>query len=224
MLKSKTNVVNSFLRRNYRDTLVLLHHHNCMHSHSQGREFMWGWSFIVAQDMLQVLQTEEVLISTFQSLFLFNGVELNYHNIQGGDLNSRCAFVYALSLNFSGKLVVSAVLQSELTSMLSLLITWGMITEAGLRYNDVGTQILSVEERIEAPRRRTLRDGMSVPSTIAFHIVDAMFETICRITACQDAEDYSASAYKASKWHFGRVCVMFVWLVEVAARVCVFNH
>lgn len=40
--------------------------------------------FIVAQDMLQVVQTEEFLISTLpQSLFLFNGVELNYHNIRG---------------------------------------------------------------------------------------------------------------------------------------------
>lgn len=40
--------------------------------------------FIVAQDMLQVVQTEEFLISTLpQSLFLFNGIELNYHNIQG---------------------------------------------------------------------------------------------------------------------------------------------
>lgn len=47
--------------------------------------------------------------------------------------------------NFSGKLVVSAVLQSELSSMLSLLITWGLIAEAGLRYDGVGTQIQSAE-------------------------------------------------------------------------------
>lgn len=74
--------------------------------------------FIVGQDMLQVVQTEGFLISTLpQSLFLFNGVEPN--------LNSRCPLVYALSPNFSGKLVVSAVLQSKLSMMLSLLITWG---------------------------------------------------------------------------------------------------
>lgn len=42
-------------------------------------------ALIVAQDMLQVAQTQAFLISTLpQSLFLFNGVELNYHNIQGG--------------------------------------------------------------------------------------------------------------------------------------------
>lgn len=31
-----------------------------------------------------------------------------------------------------------------------------------------------------------LRDDMLAPSTITFHIVVAVFETICRIAACQD--------------------------------------
>lgn len=63
-------------------------------------------------------QTQAALISTLPQSFSFGGAELNYHNIRE-DLNSTCAFVYAPSPNFSGKVVVSAVLQSEL----SLLIT-----------------------------------------------------------------------------------------------------
>lgn len=70
-------------------SIVLLHHHNCMHSHSHsGRaEDSCGAGvpvFVVAHAMLQVVETDGLLISTLpQSLFLFNGLELNNHDIAG---------------------------------------------------------------------------------------------------------------------------------------------
>lgn len=78
--------------------------------------------------MLQVAQTQEFfdkLTATIIILAQWSRTELSQHPRR--DLNSRCAIVYALSPNFCGKLVVSAVLQSKLSLMLSLLIIWGWL-------------------------------------------------------------------------------------------------
>lgn len=69
--------------------------------------------------------------------------------------------------------------------MLSLLITWGLITEAGLRYDGVGTQIQSAEGGLKHTGDPMLGNEMLAPST-SFHIVFfATIETIYWITACR---------------------------------------
>lgn len=143
-------------------------------------------AFIVAQDMLQVAQTEEVLISTLpQSLFLFNGVELNYHNIRGGIwIRGVPLFMLYHPISVANLLLVP----SCRASFPWCYHRWSL----GADYRDRSAirrrrhTNCECEGRIEAHRRRTLRDDMLVPSTITFHIVVAMFETICRITVCKD--------------------------------------
>lgn len=116
--------------------------------------------------------------STIIILVQWSWTELSKHPRR--DLNSRCAFVYALSPNFSGKLVVSASCRA---SFPWCYLCWSLGDDYRGRPAHTNSEC---EGRIDSPRRRMLRDDMLAPSTITFHIVVAMFETICRITPCQD--------------------------------------
>lgn len=143
-------------------------------------------AFIVALDMLQVAQTQECLISTLpQSLFLFNGVELNYQNIRGGIwIRGVPLFMLYHPISVANLLLAPSCRASFPWCYLC----WSLGDDYRSRPAIRRRRHTNSEcgGRIEAPRRRMLRDDMLAPSTITFHIVVAVFETICRIAACQD--------------------------------------
>lgn len=166
--------------------------------------------------MLQVAQTGvfDKHSSTIIILVQWTWTELSQHPRR--DLNSRCAFVYALSPNFSGKLVVSAVLQSELSLMLSLLITWGWLqrpvcdtTVAAhkfwVRGEDWGTQ-------------ETCAKGWHV-SALDNHLS----HRCCKLSAGSQAVRtwglfcICLQSFKVTFWEI----VWCVWLVEVDVCVCI---
>lgn len=137
--------------------------------------------------MLQVAQTQEFLISTLpQSLFMFNGLELNYHNIRRGIwIQGVPLFMLYHPISVANLLLAPSCRASFPWCYLC----WSLGDDyrgqsAIRRWRHTNSEYAG---RIEAPRRRTTpKDDMSVPSTITFHITVAMFETICGITACQD--------------------------------------
>lgn len=107
------------------------------------------------------------------------------------------------------------LLQRELFLMLSLLITQRWLERIPLRRCTHSGVLKSGLKYVCAGR-----DDTSVPSTITFHVVVAVLDTICGITASQDTLDYSASARRALHWHFwevGDVCDLHKW------RLCAYH-
>lgn len=178
-----------------------------MHSHLQGRDFLWGLSLCVHCSPGYASGGPDIGVfdkhsSTIIILVQWSWTELSQHPRR--DLNSRCAFVYALSPNFSGKLVVTAVLQSELSLMLSLLITWGWLQRLVCDTTALAHKFW-VRRRAEAPRRRMLMDDMLAPSTITLSHCCCNVWNYLQDHSLSGPGDYSASVYNALKWHSGRV-------------------
>lgn len=171
--------------------------------------------------MLQVAQTQEFLISTLpQSLFLFNGVELNYQNILGGIwIRGVPLFMLYHPISAANLLLVPSCRASFPWCYLC----WSLGDDyrgrpAIRRCRHTNSDC---EGRTQAPRRRMLKDDMLGPSTITFTV---LLQCLKLSAGSQPVKTWGLfciclQSFKVTFWE----SVWCVWLVEVVAYVCMYH-